>query len=71
MAQNAEKILAFRQWRQNIVRDSRWAVMINADPDALASALALKRLMHSRTSSVDIMRINEITRPDKIGRAHV
>lgn len=66
MAQNAEKILAFRQWRQNIVRDSRWAVMINADPDALASALALKRLMHSRTSSVDIMRINEITRPDNL-----
>lgn len=61
-----EQLCAFRQWRQNLKKDSRWCVMINADPDALASAVALKRLMHNKTHGVDIMRVNEVTRPDNL-----
>lgn len=38
----------------------------NADPDALASALALKRIMIHKVHSVDIARINEVTRPDNL-----
>lgn len=66
MTRRSEKMLAFRQWRQNLQKDSRWAILINADPDALASAIALKRLMHKRTHCVDILRINEVTRPDNL-----
>ncbi len=66
MAARAEQILGFRQWRQALVKDERWCILINADPDALASALALKRIMHNKTHSVDIMRINEVTRPDNL-----
>ncbi|MDR3320750.1 MAG: hypothetical protein LBS77_07630 [Desulfovibrio sp.] len=40
--------------------------MINADQDAMASALALKRIMHNRIHNVEIMRINEVTRPDNL-----
>lgn len=66
MTARAELIIAFRQWRQNLHRDSRWCIMINADPDALASAMALKRIMHNKTRGVDIMRVNEVTRPDNL-----
>ena len=63
---NQEQISAFRQWRQALAKDDRWCILINADPDALASALALKRIMHPRTRLVDIMRVNEVTRPDNL-----
>lgn len=56
----------FRLWRQQLCKDDRWCVLINADPDALASAMALKRLILHRVHSVDIMRINEVTRPDNL-----
>lgn len=61
-----EQLLAFKEWRQKQAKDERWCVLINADPDALASALAFKRLMHSKTQAVDIARINEVTRPDNL-----
>ena len=66
MPVNAEHIASFKQWRQNLDKDDRWCIMINADPDALASAMALKRIMLHKVHSVDIMRINEVTRPDNL-----
>ena len=63
---NAEHIAGFKQWRQNLDKDDRWCIMINADPDALAAAMALKRLMLHKVHSVDIMRINEVSRPDNL-----
>jgi nanoRNase/pAp phosphatase (c-di-AMP/oligoRNAs hydrolase) len=42
------------------------AVLINADPDAIASALALKRLLWRRLKRVLIYRINTITRADNL-----
>jgi nanoRNase/pAp phosphatase (c-di-AMP/oligoRNAs hydrolase) len=47
-------------------RDDNWLIVINADPDALASALALKRIMAHRTGNVLISHINPITRPDNL-----
>jgi nanoRNase/pAp phosphatase (c-di-AMP/oligoRNAs hydrolase) len=47
-------------------KSQRWLILINADPDAMASALALKRIMIHRTESVTIAKINEITRPDNL-----
>ncbi|MDR3361242.1 MAG: DHH family phosphoesterase [Desulfovibrio sp.] len=55
-----------KQWLQNLDKTNQWCVMINADPDAMASAMALKRIFLHKVHSVDIMRINEITRPDNL-----
>lgn len=66
MTHRPEELASFRQWRQNLQKDSRWCILINADPDALASAMALKRLIHNKTHTADIMRINEVTRPDNL-----
>jgi nanoRNase/pAp phosphatase (c-di-AMP/oligoRNAs hydrolase) len=41
-------------------------VLINADPDALASAMALKRLFWRKTKPVRIFRINRIDRADNL-----
>lgn len=40
------------------------AILVHADPDALASAMALKRLFWRRVRRVDIYRVNKIARPD-------
>lgn len=47
-------------------RDDDWLILINADPDAMASALALKRIMSRRMGDVQIAKVNEITRPDNL-----
>ena len=47
-------------------RDDRWLIVINADPDAMASAMALRRIMIHRVDDVAIARVNEITRPDNL-----
>ena len=41
-------------------------IMINADPDAIASAMGVKRLLWRKTASVTISSINIIKRPDNI-----
>lgn len=47
-------------------REESWLIMINADPDAIASAMALQRIIRHRVHSVAIARINEVTRPDNL-----
>jgi len=46
--------------------DDSVLIMINADPDSMASALAVKRLLWRRVSSVTISNINIVDRPDNI-----
>ncbi|QTA78175.1 Phosphoesterasee, DHH-like [Desulfonema limicola] len=41
-------------------------ILINADPDAIASAMAVKRLLWRKAASVVISNINVIKRPDNI-----
>jgi len=41
-------------------------VLVVADPDAMASALAVKRLIARRVASVTIAAVNAITRPDNL-----
>ncbi len=41
-------------------------ILINADPDAIASAMALERLLHRRVTRINISNINTITRPDNM-----
>ncbi|OBQ51698.1 DHH family phosphoesterase [Halodesulfovibrio spirochaetisodalis] len=47
-------------------RNERWLITINADPDALGSALALKRIMSHRVADVGIASVNDVTRPDNL-----
>lgn len=54
------------QLQELFSRNDDWLIVINADPDAMASALALKRIMSHRTRKVTIARINEISRPDNL-----
>jgi nanoRNase/pAp phosphatase (c-di-AMP/oligoRNAs hydrolase) len=46
--------------------EDKLAVLINADPDALASALALKRFFWRKANKIDIFHINAIQRPDNL-----
>ncbi len=47
-------------------KDDNWLIAINADPDALGSALALRRMMARKVNNVAIGQINEIKRPDNL-----
>ncbi|OEU78755.1 MAG: phosphoesterase [Desulfobacterales bacterium C00003060] len=47
-------------------REDRLLILINADPDAMAGAMALKRLLWRRVSATTIASINTITRPDNL-----
>jgi len=47
-------------------KSERWLIAVNADPDALASAMALKRIMAHRVLDVKIAHINDIHRPDNL-----
>ena len=47
-------------------KNERWLILINADPDALASALALKRILAGKVEQVGIAHVNEISRPDNL-----
>ncbi len=46
--------------------NSKVLVVINADPDSIASAMAVKRLLWRRVKEVVIAYFNEITRPDNL-----
>lgn len=46
--------------------DDQVLIVINADPDAIASAMAVKRLLWRKCASVTITNVNIIDRPDNI-----
>jgi len=41
-------------------------ILINADPDAIASAMAMKRILWRHVNSVTISHVNKIVRPDNL-----
>ncbi len=47
-------------------KSERLLIFINADPDALASAMALKRILYRKVQTVAIAHVNEISRPDNL-----
>jgi len=51
-------------------KQERWLIAVVADPDALASAMALKRIMVHRVQDVGIAHVNEISRPDNLEMIH-
>ncbi len=55
-----------RQFYSRFKAGDRVLVVINADPDAIASAMAVKRLLWKRVASVTLSNINVIERPDNL-----
>jgi nanoRNase/pAp phosphatase (c-di-AMP/oligoRNAs hydrolase) len=51
---------------QTIGHDGRWCIVINADPDAMAAAMALRRIMARKAAEVGIAQVNEMKRPDNL-----
>jgi nanoRNase/pAp phosphatase (c-di-AMP/oligoRNAs hydrolase) len=59
----AEKL---RRLYRHFATDDHVLVVINADPDAIASAMALKRLLWRKAASVTIASVSAIDRPDNL-----
>lgn len=47
-------------------REDKWLICINADPDAMGAAMALKRIMSRRVDDISIAKVNEVKRPDNL-----
>ena len=52
------------QFYKQFTSDDRVLILINADPDAIGSAMAVKRLLWRKVNNVTISNINIIDRPD-------
>ena len=59
----AEKL---RRFYNQFSAEQQILVLINADPDALASAMAAKRLLWQKAAGVTISNVNVINRPDNL-----
>ena len=53
-----------RQFYKQFTSEDRVLILINADPDAIGSAMAVKRLLWRKVNNVTISNINIIDRPD-------
>jgi len=53
-----------RQFYNQFTSDDRVVILINADPDAIASAMAVKRLLWRKVNNITISNVNIIDRPD-------
>lgn len=60
---NKEKL---KQFLSLFNTQSRVLIIINADPDSIASAMAVKRLLWRKVNSVIKVYFNKITRPDNL-----
>ena len=55
-----------RQFYKQFAGDDQVLILINADPDAIASAMAVKRLLWRKVVGVTITCINQVDRPDNL-----
>lgn len=70
--------MAAMQYTENCVskllpllnREEKWLILMNADPDAIASGQALKRILAHRVAAADLARVNDIVRPDNLAMLH-
>lgn len=63
MTSNLERV---RQLLSLFTGNCRVLIVINADPDAIATAMAMKRILWRRVAEVAITHFNPITRPDNL-----
>ncbi len=47
-------------------KKERWLILFVADPDAMASAMALKKILARKVENVALAMVNEVTRPDNL-----
>lgn len=62
----ATQIKRYKQLLENISSDDVIGIIINADPDAMASAMALKRLFWRKVKKTIVCRVNAIKRSDNL-----
>lgn len=55
-----------RRFYQQFASGDQVLILINADPDAIASAMAVKRLLWRRVAGITISHINVLQRPDNL-----
>ena len=55
-----------KQLLENVSSDDTVGILINADPDAMASALALQRLFWRKVRKTIVCRVNAIKRSDNL-----
>lgn len=55
-----------RDFYQQFSVSDQVLVVISADPDAIASALAVRRLLAGRTAGVTLSNVNQVNRPDNL-----
>jgi nanoRNase/pAp phosphatase (c-di-AMP/oligoRNAs hydrolase) len=55
-----------REFYQQFSGHDQVLVVISADPDAIASALAVSRLLAGRTAAVTLSNVNQVNRPDNL-----
>jgi len=55
-----------KRWFASAGRDQKWLILINADPDAMASAMALGRILRAKGATAAIAGINKVSRPDNL-----
>ncbi|MBW1722286.1 MAG: DHH family phosphoesterase [Deltaproteobacteria bacterium] len=65
-AKSVSQVEKYKKLLEIIAPDDVLAIVINADPDAIASAMALKRLFWRRVKKVHIYRTNVIKRADNL-----
>lgn len=55
-----------KEYFELIKKDQNWLILISADPDAMASAMALQRILKRKGALAEIASINDISRPDNL-----
>ncbi|MBW1697299.1 MAG: DHH family phosphoesterase [Deltaproteobacteria bacterium] len=55
-----------RRFYEQFSMDNQVLVLVNADPDAIASAMAVKRLLWRKVAGITISNVNIIKRPDNL-----
>lgn len=55
-----------KQLMSHFNKKENWLILLSGDPDALASAMALKRILARRVNGVCLAMVNQITRPDNL-----
>jgi len=55
-----------KRFYQQFSGDDQVLIVINADPDSIASAMAIKRLLWRKVASITLSNINVVKRPDNL-----
>ncbi|MCF8068264.1 MAG: DHH family phosphoesterase [Desulfobacterales bacterium] len=63
---NAPKNDKLKKFYSRFSGEDQVIIVINADPDAISSAMAVKRLLWRKVAGVTISNVNIITRPDNL-----